>query len=107
MEITSSDPYEQRLYQLFKSHQSKNTTGLDKDGLLKLCSSLQLKDRSEALIDLLTTTINNKNKQSDAQWIVTFQDFRAALLQILGAEMGKNEGKFLFNFFFVLQKLIY
>lgn len=79
----STDPYEQKLYQLFKSYEGQDS-GIDRAGLLKLCTNLELKERGDALVNLLG--MNNINKQR-----VDFQEFRAALLQILGEEINKGK----------------
>lgn len=91
VKFTTDDPYEKRLFELFKNYQSKDECGLDRDGLVKLCMSLELKNRGEALVNLLT----NRNKTNDGTeaWLVSFQDFREGLLQILGEELKSNENE--------------
>lgn len=79
--MESKDPYEQKLYQLFKSHEGSKAPGIDYDGLLKLCTSLEL-ERGDQLV---------KQLFKDGRHRVNFTEFRAALLQILGEEIG--EGK--------------
>lgn len=79
----STDPYEQKLYQLFKSYEAQDC-GIDRAGLMKLCTNLELKERGDALVNLLG--MNNINKQR-----VDFHEFRAALLQILGEEINKGK----------------
>lgn len=91
VKFTTDDPYEKRLFELFKNHQGKDQGGgLDRDGLVKLCMSLELRDRGEALVKLLTTKAAARN---DNGWLVSFQDFRAGLLQILGEEMKSNDNE--------------
>lgn len=77
MELQSTDPYEQKLYQLFKSHEAKDAAGIDHDGLRKLCANLEL-ERGEQLVGKL---------MADGRKCVNFHEFRAALLQILGEEI--------------------
>lgn len=79
----STDPYEQKLYQLFTSYEGQDS-GIDRAGLIKLCTNLELKERGDALVNLLG--MNNINKQR-----VDFHEFRAALLQILGEEINKGK----------------
>lgn len=96
VKFTTDDPYETRLFELFKNHQGTNESGLDRDGLVKLCMSLELKNRGEALVNLLTSDAR-KDKGGTETWLVSFQDFRAGLLRILGEELKsneRNEGKF-------------
>lgn len=88
VKFTTDDPYEKRLFELFKNHQTKDKTGLDHGGLVKLCMSLELRDRGEALVKLLTAKSGGETSE---KWLVSFQDFRAGLLQILGEELKSNE----------------
>lgn len=104
VKFTTDDPYEKRLFELFKNHQGKDQTGLDRDGLVKLCMSLELRDRGEALVTLLTSKRTaTKNDNGNEKWLVSFQDFRAGLLQILGEELksNENEGKFIYYVFII------
>lgn len=91
MEVkTTDDPYETRLFELFKSHQGKNGR-LDRDGLIKLCMSLELKNRGEALVNLLSSRKSQSSPTTEGTWLVSFQDFRAGLLEILGEEMKGHD----------------
>ncbi|XP_055375666.1 blastoderm-specific protein 25D isoform X2 [Condylostylus longicornis] len=78
MEV-SLDPYEQKLFQMFKSHDTTNT-GLDETSLIKLCNSLELSDRSNIIVKSLI----NRN---DKHFRVDFKSFKEALLIFLGTEM--------------------
>lgn len=80
MELQSTDPYEQKLYQLFKSHETKDANGIDYDGLKKLCAILEL-ERGDQLVNKLIC---------DGRKRVNFHEFRAALLQILGEEIPEQ-----------------
>uniref|UniRef100_A0A182NE73 EF-hand domain-containing protein n=1 Tax=Anopheles dirus TaxID=7168 RepID=A0A182NE73_9DIPT len=72
----SSDPYEQKLYQMFQSHSTGDgSVGLDRDALLKLCRTLELKERGHLLVKCLLTGSNTH---------VSFREFREGLLHILG-----------------------
>ncbi|KAH8324131.1 hypothetical protein KR074_000488 [Drosophila pseudoananassae] len=75
MEV-SSDPYEQKLYQMFRSCESQCGL-LDETSLLKLCSLLELRDQGAALIASLG---------SSHQLGVSFAQFKEALLNFLGSE---------------------
>ncbi|XP_037048252.1 blastoderm-specific protein 25D isoform X5 [Bradysia coprophila] len=77
MEI-STDPYEQKLYHMFKSHDVDAKGSLDKDALSKLCKTLELKEREPLLIAALVK--NNGNNR------VTFKKFKEELLNLLGTE---------------------
>lgn len=82
MEV-SADPYEQKLYQMFqscKTSQQQSNGLLDKASLTRLCQLLQLRDQGSALISSLTA--NSSPKQLG----VSFEQFKEALLNFLGAE---------------------
>lgn len=72
----SSDPHEQKLYHMFQSYSSgdSNTVGLDREALLKLCFSLELKERGQLLVKCLF---------SGSKTHVSFGEFRQGLLHIL------------------------
>uniref|UniRef100_A0A336L222 CSON003651 protein n=1 Tax=Culicoides sonorensis TaxID=179676 RepID=A0A336L222_CULSO len=89
VKLATDDPYEARLFDLFNSFQDKDKPGLDRDGLVKLCMNLELKNRGEALVNLLTARY--KTDKNDNKWVVNFHDFRAALLQVLGEELNMTE----------------
>lgn len=74
----SSDPYEQRLYQMFQAHDVGSCGGLDREALLMLCLTLELKERGHLLVKCL---LGNGDKTR-----VTFKEFREGLLQILGGD---------------------
>uniref|UniRef100_A0A182SHB4 EF-hand domain-containing protein n=1 Tax=Anopheles maculatus TaxID=74869 RepID=A0A182SHB4_9DIPT len=72
----SSDPYEQKLYHMFQSHSTGDgTAGLDRESLVKLCRTLELKERGHLLVKCLMTGSNTH---------VSFREFREGLLHILG-----------------------
>ncbi|XP_037903947.1 blastoderm-specific protein 25D isoform X2 [Hermetia illucens] len=83
MEI-SSDPYEQKLYHMFKSYDTDAAGTLDETALLKLCKSLELHDQGNGLINAL---ISEKVSR------VSFKDFKEALLNFLGTEMEPRQEK--------------
>lgn len=83
MEI-SSDPYEQKLYHMFKSYDTDAAGTLDETALLKLCKSLELHDQGNGLINAL---ISEKVSR------VSFKDFKEALLNFLGTEMEPRQGR--------------
>lgn len=69
-----SDPYEQKLFHLFTTHE--NGSGLiDLAGLNNLVQTLQLKERGSLLIDIL---LKNGTRHG-----VTFKEFREGLLQVI------------------------
>ncbi|XP_052864474.1 uncharacterized protein LOC128271079 [Anopheles cruzii] len=72
----SSDPYEQKLYHMFQSHGTGDgSSGLDREALLKLCLTLELKERGHLLVKCLL---------SGSKTHVSFREFREGLLNILG-----------------------
>ncbi|XP_058056636.1 blastoderm-specific protein 25D [Anopheles bellator] len=72
----SSDPYEQKLYHMFQSHGTGDgSSGLDREALLKLCLTLELKERGHLLVKCLL---------SGSKTRVSFREFREGLLNILG-----------------------
>ncbi|XP_016956776.3 blastoderm-specific protein 25D isoform X2 [Drosophila biarmipes] len=76
MEV-SADPYEQKLYQMFRSCEKSGNGLLDEKSLLKLCSLLELRDQGSALIASLG---------GGHQLGVSFGQFKEALLNFLGSE---------------------
>lgn len=79
---TSDDPYEQKLYNMFKSFDVRSMDCLDKESLTKLCTSLELKDRGPKLVANL---INDKKQNR-----VTFKEFKEGLLNLLGTEVDDD-----------------
>lgn len=88
MEV-SSDPYEQKLYQMFTSHDFDGM-GLDKEALSKLCETLELKDREPQLVACLLN--GNANSR------VTFKGFKEGLLKLLGTDLNESNGKLLLTY---------
>lgn len=85
----SSDPYEQRLFQMFQSHDVDSCGRLDRDALVKLCHTLELKERGHLLVRCLLGGEDSGKKQQQQQkqpQRVTFKEFREGLLHILGGE---------------------
>lgn len=78
MDINTSDPYEQKLYNMFKSFDIQLVDSLDKEALIKLCTMLELKDRGPKLVANL---IDNKRNNR-----VTFREFKEGLLNLLGTD---------------------
>lgn len=68
MDVNTTDPYEQKLYNMFKSFDIQSMGSLDKSALLELCTTLELKDRSAKLVaNLIDPKRNNR---------VTFNEFK-------------------------------
>jgi ninein len=80
----STNKYELKLYNLFKSHDHKAAGSLDRESLLKLCVTLDLKERGETLVKSLITKSHKR---------VTFQEFREGLLNILADDSFNSPGK--------------
>lgn len=78
MDINTADPYEQKLYNMFKSFDTQLVDSLDKEALIKLCTMLELKDRGPKLVANL---IDNKRNNR-----VTFREFKEGLLNLLGTD---------------------
>jgi len=81
MDVVASNPYEQKLYHMFLSHDINSVGSLDKEALLKLCKTLELKDTGITLVKCLL--LSDKQR-------VTFTEFKAGLLNFLGNEMSAN-----------------
>lgn len=73
----SSDPHEQRLYHMFQAHDVDSRGALDREALVKLCRTLELKERGQQLVKCLLR---------DEKSRVTFKEFREGLLHILRVE---------------------
>lgn len=71
------DPYEQKLFHLFSSHENGNGL-IELIGLNNLVQTLQLKERGSVLINLL---LKNGTRSG-----VSFQEFREGLLQVITSE---------------------
>ncbi|XP_070071622.1 ninein homolog isoform X2 [Drosophila takahashii] len=80
MEV-SADPYEQKLYQMFRSCEKNGNGLLDEKSLLKLCSLLELRDQGSALI----TSLGGSHQVG-----VSFGQFKEALLNFLGSEFDER-----------------
>lgn len=78
MDLNTSDPYEQKLYNMFKSFDNESKDSLDKESLINLCIMLELKDRGSKLVSNLLD--DNKNNR------VTFREFKEGLLNLLGTD---------------------
>lgn len=78
MDVNTTDPYEQKLYNMFKSFDTQSIGTLDKAALLELCTTLELKDRTNKLVaNLIDPKRNNR---------VTFNEFKEGLLNLLGTD---------------------
>lgn len=88
----SSDPYEQRLFQMFQAHDVDSCGRLDREALVKLCHTLELKERGHLLVRCLLGE-NSKNQQQQKQQRITFKEFREGLLHILGGEEQQRGGE--------------
>lgn len=76
MDVNAANPYEQKLYNMFKSFDTQSLGTLDKKALMDLCETLELKDRSAKLVtNLIDPKRNNR---------VTFNEFKEGLLNLLG-----------------------
>lgn len=74
------DPYEQKLFNLFKNFEIDGR--LNESGLTKLCHQLQLKEQFPLLVNLL---FKNGNETG-----VTFEEFREGLLHVITSEDGND-----------------
>lgn len=84
MDINTVDPYEQKLYNMFKSFDTHSRDCLDKDALINLCTTLELKDRGPKLVaNLIDDKRNN---------LVTFKEFKNGLLNLLGTDGDEENG---------------
>lgn len=77
MDLPSVDPYEEKLYNMFRSFDIHARGSLDKESLNNLCATLELKDRGPKLVACLIKCANNR---------VTFKQFKEGLLNLLGTE---------------------
>lgn len=77
MDEHNNDPYEQQLYAVFQSCLTKGETELQEDNWFSLCHKLHLTEQSEELKSCIQQ--HKQEKQS-----ISFQEFRAALLTLLG-----------------------
>lgn len=85
MEILSdTDPYEIKLFHMFQSHDVNRVGCLDREALIKLCKTLELKERGQLLVNNLLQKPNSKDKQNK----VTFIEFRQGLLNFLGKQIA-------------------
>lgn len=83
MDVNTTDPYEQKLYNMFKSYDVQSLGTLDKNALLELCTMLELKDRSDKLVaNLIDPKRNNR---------VSFNEFKEGLLNLLGTDTDDND----------------
>lgn len=87
----SSDPYEQKLYHMFSSHDVNSTGFLSEPSLVKLCKTLELKDNQQIC---LLKCLLKEDKQN-----VSFEEFKDGLLSFLGNEMAQSTGEFFFIYF--------
>lgn len=77
MEV-SSDPYEQKLFQMFTSCDTSHCGTLDVSALSKLCEMLELQDHGSIIIKSLIKSPRSR---------ISFGDFKEALLNFLGTEI--------------------
>lgn len=81
--MNAANPYEQKLYNMFKSFDTQSLGTLDKNALLDLCTTLELKDRSAKLVaNLIDPKRNNR---------VTFNEFKEGLLNLLGTSDDNDD----------------
>lgn len=84
MDLPSVDPYEQKLYNMFTSFDVQSKGSLDKESLVKLCTTLELKDRGPKLVACLIDDTNSR---------VSFKQFKEGLLNLLGTEDDPEFGE--------------
>lgn len=102
MDINTTDPYEQKLYNMFKSFDTQSMGTLDKTALMELCTTLELKDRTTKLVtNLIDPKRNNR---------VSFNEFKEGLLNLLGTDTDDNDenstnGKRFSSFFKKLESI--
>ncbi|EDS42568.1 blastoderm specific protein 25d [Culex quinquefasciatus] len=89
----SSDPYEQRLFQMFQAHDVDSCGRLDREALVKLCHTLELKERGHLLVRCLLGENSKNQQQQQKQQRITFKEFREGLLHILGGEEQQRGGE--------------
>lgn len=83
MDMNTTDPYEQKLYNMFKSFDVQSTGTLDQNALMELCATLELNDRSAKLVtNLIDPKRNNR---------VSFNEFKEGLLNLLGTDTDDND----------------
>lgn len=83
MDIDTADPYEQKLYNMFKSFDMQHMDSLDRESLTNLCATLELKDRGPKLVaNLIDCKRNNR---------VTFREFKEGLLNLLGTDGEEDD----------------
>lgn len=83
MEEEPSDPHEKQLFAVFKSCLAKDQMGLDKDGLLSLCTKLELEEsHKNAILQLLKSNFDRK--------FISFHEFRDGFLALLGNSQETN-----------------
>uniref|UniRef100_A0A1I8P950 EF-hand domain-containing protein n=1 Tax=Stomoxys calcitrans TaxID=35570 RepID=A0A1I8P950_STOCA len=80
----SQDPYEYKLYQMFKSCDTNQHGYLDEQSLRRLCGLLELRDKGSVLIENLAAEGRTSH--------VTFENFKEALLNFLGTELDSGGG---------------
>lgn len=83
MDVNTSDPYEQKLYNMFNSFDIQSMGSLDKEALVELCRTLELKDRGNKLVASLIDT-KRKNR-------CTFAEFKEGLLNLLGTDADDGD----------------
>lgn len=86
--MTSVDPYEQKLYNMFNSFDVHSMGSLDKDSLISLCAALELKERGPKLIAHLVDETSCR---------ITFKQFKEGLLNLLAMEDDIDSGKYSHN----------
>lgn len=96
--VSSVDPYEQKLYQMFTSFDGQSKGSLDKEALIKLCTTLELKDRAPKLVACLIERPSSR---------VTFKQFKEGLLNLLGTEDEVELGWYSIVPFFSQLNVIY
>lgn len=85
MDVNAADPYEQKLYSMFKSFDNDSKDSLDKESLVRLCIMLELKDRGS---NLVANLIDNKVKNR-----VTFREFKEGLLNLITDADNEHGGE--------------
>lgn len=81
MDEHNNDPYERQLYAVFQSCLAEGETELQEDNWLSLCHKLHLTEQSEELKSCI-------QQQKQEKRSISFHEFRAALLTLLGKTQG-------------------
>lgn len=82
-ETDTTDPYEEKLYNMFCSHDVDGAGSLSVVALTRLCKTLELKETGTKLIQALV-----RGSNADPKVRITFREFKEELLHVLGTEIN-------------------